>query len=263
MTEIEDKLSPHRSLTPLWVISLFVTLTEVFLSIGVIKSTGWIQVALTAFVIIFPLIIAIGFFSILWCRPYVFYSPKEYDQPDVRQYVEAMQLKFRESRDLFPQIENTVRSELSSTKVVNELVDIVSDLNAKHTEAQIEKILMSVADKTLESIKTESFITIDSSTLIGPKGAIFQIPYNRYSTVSELLDMIWSLLSEYVEPFTYGVRWALREKKTGKILKDMGRTWVDKYEKSADSRSLSEVGIIPGIFLEVIILTQKQRNSWD
>jgi hypothetical protein len=81
----EHKLSQGRSLTPLWVISLFLSLTETVVGIGVIQTVGAIQIALTAFVIIFPLLIAVGFFLILWNRPYVFYSPSEYGQQNVRQ----------------------------------------------------------------------------------------------------------------------------------------------------------------------------------
>lgn len=74
-------------LTPLWIISLFVGLTETVLGVAVIHVTGGIQIALTAFVIIFPSLTAIAFFVILWDRPWVFYSPKEYGGTDLSQFV--------------------------------------------------------------------------------------------------------------------------------------------------------------------------------
>src|SRR4051812_47083669 len=77
-------------LTPLWIISLFVTLTEAVLGVAVMRTTGGIQVALTVFVLAFPLLVAGAFFLILWTRPWVFYSPSEYGRVDVAQYVNVL-----------------------------------------------------------------------------------------------------------------------------------------------------------------------------
>lgn len=64
----------RRALTPLWVVSIFVSLTETVLGVGVIRTSGGIQVALTVFVIAFAVLVASGFFLILWFRPYVLSS---------------------------------------------------------------------------------------------------------------------------------------------------------------------------------------------
>jgi hypothetical protein len=250
-----NKLSAARTLTPLWVVSLFVSLTETVLGIGVIQTTGGIQVALTVFVMVFPLLIAGAFFAILWHKPYVFYSPSEYAQQDVRQYVEAMQSRSRIDSKLFPEIEHVVRSQLSSSAVITELTETISRKAGDRMEGQIAKILSSVADRTVESIQDENFLTVDSRKLVGEDGSIWRIPYSRYVTTSELLDNIWFLLDEYgVPPYEYGVIWALRDKTTGRILKDMGRTWASNHGKSFDKRPLSEVGIMPGMYLEAIPL---------
>jgi len=79
--------SKERGLTPLWIISLFVGLTEAVLGVAVVHVTGGIQIALTAFVIAFPTLIAIAFFGILWDRPWVFYAPQEYGGADPAQFV--------------------------------------------------------------------------------------------------------------------------------------------------------------------------------
>jgi hypothetical protein len=82
--------SPAKQLTPLWVISLFVSLTEAVLGISATKTAGGVQVALTAFVIAFPVLIAGAFFAVLWSKAYVFYPPSEYAKVDIRKYVEAL-----------------------------------------------------------------------------------------------------------------------------------------------------------------------------
>lgn len=54
----------ERRLTPLWIISLFVSLTEVVLGTAVTQTVGGVQIALTAFVMSFPLLVASAFFAI-------------------------------------------------------------------------------------------------------------------------------------------------------------------------------------------------------
>jgi hypothetical protein len=254
-------LSPERQtqgrfLTPLWVISLFLSLTETVLGIGVIQTTDRIQVALTIFVLAFPILIAVGFFVILWNRPYVFYAPGEYGKQDVRRYVEAMQLRSGDGRSLFPEIERIVRSRLLSDEVVGQLTNVVSDRAGERIEGQVTKILNSVASRTVESIRESRFITIDARSLIGAEGKVWQIPYEKHATVSGLLDSIWFMLKPYGVPsMRYGRIWALRDATSGKILKEMGRSWAMRHGEVLDTRSLSDVGIKPGSSLEAVPLT--------
>ncbi len=88
----EPATSPHRSsMTPLWVISLFVSLSEVVTGFAVTQATGSIQVALTVFVVTFPVLVGAAFFAILWKKPYVFYPPTEFGTPtNVSEYVRAL-----------------------------------------------------------------------------------------------------------------------------------------------------------------------------
>ena len=91
MAASNEKVRAPRSLTPLWVISLFVSLSEATLSLAVTQTTGAIQVTLTIFVVLFPVLIATGFFAVLWRKPYAFYPPSEYGrQVNVEQYIKAM-----------------------------------------------------------------------------------------------------------------------------------------------------------------------------
>ena len=91
MAAINEKISAPRSLTPLWVISSFVSLSEATLGVATTQTTGAIQITLTVFVVLFPVLIATGFFAVLWWKPYVFYPPSEYGRHvNVEQYVQAM-----------------------------------------------------------------------------------------------------------------------------------------------------------------------------
>lgn len=80
-----------KSTTPLRIIALFVSLTEAVTGFALTNAGGGVQVALTCFVIAFPLLVAGGFFLVLWYRPYVFYPPTEFGgSTDVERYVGAM-----------------------------------------------------------------------------------------------------------------------------------------------------------------------------
>src|SRR5690242_9171004 len=88
---MSSRVSKERRLTPLWIISLFVSLTETVAGIAATQVSGSIQIAFTAFAIGFAVLVAVAFFLILWNRPYVFYSPTEFGkQTDVDQFVKAM-----------------------------------------------------------------------------------------------------------------------------------------------------------------------------
>lgn len=83
-----------RTITPLWIVALFVSLTELVLAAAVTQTVGSVQIALTTFVIVFPCLIAAIFFAVLWFKPYVFYPPREFGpNVQVKEYVEAMQFR--------------------------------------------------------------------------------------------------------------------------------------------------------------------------
>jgi tetratricopeptide (TPR) repeat protein len=80
-----------KSPTPLRIIALFVSLTEAVAGLALVNTSGGIQVALTAFVAVFPVLVAAAFFLTLWYRNYVFYPPSDFgDDTDVAKYVGAM-----------------------------------------------------------------------------------------------------------------------------------------------------------------------------
>jgi len=258
MTITEQKPSINRPLTPLWVISLFISLTEVTLTVAVVQTSNGIQVALTSFVIIFPILIAVAFFAVLWFKPHHFYSPAEYgQQSSVKDYVEAItQRKSLDESQLYSTIQNTVRSTITSQEIIGELSKIASQQTGKQVQKEITQILETAVDKVVESIREESFLTVDSRPLLGKTGVVWQIPYDRFSNISDLLDDVWVSLAEAsndkILPFTYNEKWVLRDSKTGKIFRDMHRQWAHKHNQSRDIRPLKDVGIVAGMKLEIV-----------
>jgi hypothetical protein len=272
MNNLREQMSTdaHRpasrsSMTPLWVISLFVTLTETFLIVGVIRTNGGIQLALTVFVIVFALLVAGAFFAILWNRPYVLFSPTEFGQQDVQVYVEAMQRKTVNENELYTGIQVTIRATLASSEFANELSETVSSLQGgQQVEEKVEQLMISAADRTVENVREERFVQVNPSPLVEMPVEPWYMPHGDIVTVSDFLDSIWFLLIKYGIPAeTYGALWALRDAKTGRVIKDMGRRWARSQGQGLDTRSLSDVGIFPGTRLEAIRLTKKRNSSYE
>jgi len=245
-----------RAITPLWIIALFVSLTETVLGTAVIQTTGGIQIALTVFVLFFPLLIAGAFFLILWNRPYVLYPPTEYgNQTDISSYVNAIRQNsdFDES-NLYMKINETIRATLVSDEIIKNLSKAIT----KHTPDsgnQITQILNTAADRTVNLIKKAGFLTIDNTPIMGSDGKVRQEPYEKYSCVSDLCDETYFTIKSKVNAKTYGVVWAFKDVGTGYIYKEMGMTWANRHQnKPSDIRSLKAVGIKAGMILETIFL---------
>lgn len=255
---MQQNQNTQRPLTPLWVISLFLSLTEAVLSIALINTSGGIQVALTAFVLFFPIIIAIGFFLILWFKPHHMYAPTEYgQQTSAREYIDAItQRRPIEEKNLYLNIQNAIQSTLTSDEVITGLSEIVANKAKTVVKEDITHFLTSTADKTIETIRENNFITINTVPLLGVNGDTWDIPFDRYPTVSDLLDGIWfSMRGDRIPPSKYGEIWMLRDSQTGKLFRNMGRNWAATQGGFLDERSLKSVGIKPGMRLEAIKLS--------
>jgi hypothetical protein len=84
---------PQNSLipiTPLHIVAALVALTETVLSVALIHVSGGVQISLTIFVIGFPVLVASGFFTILWNRAYVLYAPLDYGSINPKTFMDAI-----------------------------------------------------------------------------------------------------------------------------------------------------------------------------
>jgi hypothetical protein len=89
MSGIMEMAKPSK-LSPLWVISLFVTFTETVLGYAVTKTDDGVQFALTTFVIGFALLVATAFFAVLWFRPVHFYAPTDFGDMAPKDFIDAL-----------------------------------------------------------------------------------------------------------------------------------------------------------------------------
>ena len=253
MNEIRRTLE-KKTITPLWIVASFVSLTEAVLGIAVIQTQGGIQIALTAFLITFPVLIAGLFFTILYLKPFVFYSPKEFgEQTNVRDYVEAMQRRPALDNKIYQNIQEAVRNTLMSKELVAELTDVIAGGSGKRIEQRVEEILDTASQVAVEKIREVGFLTIDATALLTFSGSIWNEPYDPKMLVVAFLHGLYFSLSPVVSPYSYGHEWVLKDKKTGKIFDDIGRTGT-----SEDKRSLAEVGIRSGMRLQVVRASEQR-----
>jgi hypothetical protein len=155
----------------------------------------------------------------------------------------------------YSKVEEAIRTSVASGKVISEIADMVTMQTDEGTRKEVARILSSVADRAIDTIRHENFLVIDSTPLLGANGEKWQVPYDQFPTVSDLLDNIWFSLRPHIESMNYGVKWALRDVASGQLYKEAGRRWAkNNLGHSLDERSLEQIGITPGMRLEAVPL---------
>jgi hypothetical protein len=139
---------------------------------------------------------------------------------------------------------------LNSAEFRAKLRHIVHDAPASDDQVVIGKLIDVVKDSAEESIK-RSFVTIDTTPLLGYRGQVFEEPYLGEKKFQFLLDRIWSLMYPHVRPFAYPEGWVLRDRTSGQaLLANVNRR--DASGKMLADPTLKELGIAPGTELEVV-----------
>jgi hypothetical protein len=254
----------HRSMTPLWVIALFLSLTETVVGVGVIQTRGNIQLILTIFVVAFPALVALVFFAIIWRKPYHLYAPTDFGSMDFAAYIEAMRGSHLGRDTLFQEISNAVAASLRSDQTVTEVMASLGKEARPEVKIGLEAALGRTANRTVERVRSVGFLAIDTRPLLGVAGNVRYFPYSAEEEVSSLLDAIWLGLGEKadVPAFSYGSEWILRDSVSGRRFQDIGRRWARRTRGEAyDKRPLREVGIEPGMTLEAVPAVHGSRGS--
>jgi hypothetical protein len=237
--------APPNNLNPLWIIFLFFSFTELVLGVVVFKTSDAIQVALTIFVIGFPLLVAIGFFALLWSRPQHLYAPKDYGSDE--SFLKGMEGS-RTSREGLLNMESIIQDKVNTLLTSDEIVKRLSTLKGEQLKDELKVTAANISNE----IKETNFFTV-SLQEISPSLKDLVLPVSGFADFNELTDEVYFAMDGAVEPFTYGTSWVLREKDTGKILRHARMiTNVGAGKYVSDNRTLDEIGIKPGMTLDVI-----------
>ena len=164
------------------------------------------------------------------------YAPTEYGkETEVTIFVDAMRLKPLDEQKLYAEIKTVI--EETSAKIKIDLLEIKTNTDEKVKEESINRILDAASHQAVEEIRKVGFLMLDSRPLLGNDGKVWQILYQQYNSVSSSL--------------TYDEKWILRNSADGSLLAGIGYKWAEERGMGADTRSLDEVGIKPGMIFEV------------
>ncbi|WP_146022209.1 hypothetical protein [Streptomyces sp. CB02959] len=232
-----------RVVNPLWIISLFLGLSETTAGVVAALASGWVQGALTLFAIVFPLLVSGAFFTVLWRKPEVLYAPGDFpEHVPVGTYVDGMR---RGSRGQVELLEEVVRETLESV--------LPSFLSSKATPAEAMQLVNEAIESAHDGIASR-VLTIDLSG-VDQSFLQAQFPLFEGATVSDFLDRLWAMLRDHVKPYTYGTHWVLIDRKGGHVLRDIGTQWAKNNLGSADDeRLLKDVGIHANSDLAAVLL---------
>lgn len=233
----EPESSSPRTLGPLWVISLFLGLSQVTVTIATTQATGWIQAMLAIFAVTFPTLVSIVFFTVLWRNNKVLYAPREFaDGTTVHDFADAMSGNTQRSVAI---VEATLQS------LTTRLEAHLQDLGA--TEAQRAEIIDWIGNAARNAVVTVHLSGFSQN----PRS--MQVPIDESTTVTELLDAVYFAIYKKVTNFSYSKTWLLRDINTGRLFDDIGRPYARQYlGTDRDFRLLSEVGLRPGSTLSVV-----------
>jgi hypothetical protein len=100
--------------------------------------------------------------------------------------------------------------------------------------------------------QTENSITIELSTFSSEIKTLFY-PVTLFRKFNALTDAVYFAMKGKVKPFTYGLEWVLRDKKTKNVLKHARMICNAGFGMYVDDeRTLDDMGIKPGTVLEVV-----------
>jgi hypothetical protein len=223
--------SVPRNMNPLWIVSLFLGVSEVALATASTQTSGGIQVVYTAFAVSYPVLVTVCFFLVLWNRPQVLYAPRDFPaEVSPAAFTEAINSRRERVRTL--ELEVARRDAVTATTLEEAgATDLVERVREAQQESEVH---IELADGN--QLRQMSF-TADANT-----------------TAQEFLNFIYFGIDDLVPPYSYGSTWQLRNEDSGTVYHGMGMKSKGGEDIAADRRTLAEVGIHPGMKLRVQLL---------
>lgn len=195
------------------------------------------------FLVVFPVIV-LGVFGWLVSKHHEkLYAPKDFNTDEA--FLRGIQHRM-EGRPALHELDKQIELKVKEVLVSDELTNNVPN------KAELKEKLMGAANKITKEIRNSSFITVDARRLTKSDKDVFELPAGAFSTLSEFTDELYFLLQKHIKPFEYGYTWTLRDPATGEVIKNARMiTNTASGVPLNDNRGLDEVGIRPGMVLEV------------
>jgi hypothetical protein len=225
------------SRNPLGIIALFIVLIYGFaaLTLGINSLQEHERLPLVWFLVLFPLVVLFVFGWLVSCHHEKLYAPADYKSDEG--FLSGILARTRHAAEIQDQ-QDQLKSKIREA--------VVAAKKDKPYEAE------SLVNELTKEIDQATTITIDAQDFLKDKSATFSFPIAVFENFSDLTNAVYFKLTPAVSPFSYGYSWVLRNRSTGEIVRNSRMiTKTPPGKPLTDCRSLSEVGIKPGVQLRV------------
>lgn len=232
-----------RVTNPLWVISLFLGLTEITIGVAATRTAGWIAAMFAIFSVAFPTAIASVFFVVMWKKPYVFYAPGDFSEATtVDAYVTAMTTTSRVGQ--MKAVETAVRSAITNNFDELSSADLSVEAKFAAVDATVESAKANLANLSVQI----DLDAIDEDFKRRPPLEFYVDP--DITTVADMGRRIESAIARYVPPGSYGRVWVLRHANNGQQLSGL----KDISGSISEGGLLRDADVVPGSRLMAVRL---------
>lgn len=243
--------------SPLWIIALFITLSEVMAGVAAIGTDGGVRLIFAIFACAFPTAIFATFIWLLLRHTQNLYAPGQFTKnTPLEVFARTMTNRARDTEVVMAQ----AISEAVIRSVVEELRLGPPSGESLEAQANIATKRQEEVAHSIERFVEASSVVVDLSHMV-KNAEPLHIPVTSNTTVSQFLDTVYWALSDVVEPMEYPRIWLLVDDE-GRSLTEMGRTWAsEKHGWPSDHRPLVNVGITPGSHLTAIRRRELKREQ--
>lgn len=235
------------SASPLWIIALFIALSEATAGVAAITTDGGARLIFACFAVSFPTVVFAVFVWLLIRHAPNLYAPGQY------------------SKDITPEMYRTGIgiSRADSLFIGRAVGEAVVPLFGGNADKNAHGAVVEQVARQFEVAVAESSVTVSLDRL-KPGAELLQLPITEETTVDSLLDFIYFALAPVVKPFTYGQAWTLIDDH-GNEYTDMGTVWARSRNLPRDARPIAEVGIVPGEHLTAMAKagTERRRSAFN
>ncbi|AEV85378.1 hypothetical protein ACWT_4358 [Actinoplanes sp. SE50] len=233
-----DPSKAPASTSPLWIIALFIVLSEVMAGVASIATDGATRIIFAVFAVGFPLIVFAVFSYLLVGHTAKLYAPSQYSVD-----IDPERFAVGVNAGGFTQPQVTLIAEAVAQA-------IEQSEPASHGDANVASRAVEVFRQTI--FQSSVAVDLDGIGDGGSDGLV--IPVDRGTGVDDFLDQVWFAMRGRFRAFTYGKDWVLVDDENRKEFREAGTAWAQKHGETRDRRPLSEIGISPGSNLRVVAL---------
>lgn len=243
----------QKFITPLSIISIFFSFTEIIAGYAVTSTSGTIQIILTFFVVVYPTIVAFCFFAILWLDPSKFYAPTDFKTDEA--YLKMQERRVNPSTtNIEIVIKERILEYLTSTNFLNVIRGIGTDEKDDVLKEKMEDAAKNISDRIIDS----NFFTVEVRSRPDLKNTYSIDTFPDFETLTDTLYYWLQGNGVYVRAFYYGTDWILIDIENNNPIPNQRMiSNVPCGNRFWDKRSLSEVGINPGSTIQIKLLNYR------